>query len=394
MEKLSNKTLEKVIFLSVFGLFALFAGMAKADQVYTFNDDLSSTINLDFSQTQAVLINGKAFIANNSYSSAVVSAIIANPTKNIINARIDANSVIYSGNTILYYVSNNNGARWQQMNPGYTYTLDATGNQLRWKAVLIRNNLWDQSAYLDSVLITYTTGITIQASQALVAINDPEGLTRSVLNSLGIGFSAGNSANNNYAGANQNNSGSTGSVLGATIYTAGKKSAGSGSATIVRAPGQTEIYEIMGGKKHLIPTMDIFYNYGFTDEMIQNISAKNLAKYPRVKLLMSAGNKNSTYYLTEGGMIRLVPRKDVFDSYGDRNEDIIEVSKKEFNFYPRNQFVFLERPLNRDVFQITDGMKRYLTPMAVQRMVLTDEQIAPINETELAFYKTGRPIIY
>ena len=90
----------------------------------------------------------------------------------------------------------------------------------------------------------------------------------------------------------------------------------------------------------------------------------------------------------------MVPRKDVFDSYGDRNEDIIEVSKKEFNFYPRNQFVFLERPLNRDVFQITDGMKRYLTPMAVQRMVLTDEQIAPINETELAFYKTGKPIIY
>ena len=39
-------------------------------------------------------------------------------------------------------------------------------------------------------------------------------------------------------------------------------------------------------------------------------------------------------------------------------------------------------------------MKRYLTPMAVQRMVLTDEQIAPINETELAFYKTGKPIIY
>src|SRR3989344_3474172 len=113
MEKLSNKALGKVIFFSVFGLFALFAGIAKADQVYTFNEDLSSTINLDFSQTQAVLINGKAFIANNSYSSAVVSAIIANPTKNIINARIDANSVIYSGNTILYYVSNNNGARWQ-----------------------------------------------------------------------------------------------------------------------------------------------------------------------------------------------------------------------------------------------------------------------------------------
>ena len=78
MRKLPNKTAVKVIFLSVLSLFALMAGIAKADQTYTFNEDLSSTFNLDLSQTQAVLNNGKAFIAGNSYSSAVVSAIIAN----------------------------------------------------------------------------------------------------------------------------------------------------------------------------------------------------------------------------------------------------------------------------------------------------------------------------
>ena len=372
------------------------AGIAKADQTYTFNEDLSSTFNLDLSQTQAVLNNGKAFIVGNSYSSAVVSAIIANSSKNIISARIDVNSVVYSGNTILYYVSNNNGSRWQQVNPGYTYTLDSTGTQLRWKAVLMRNNLWDQSPYIDSISITYTTGTTVNTTQALIAVNDPQALTCSVLTSLGI--SCGTPAkpktvaNDNYANGN-GGSNLTGSVLGATIYTAGKKSAGS-DLTLVRVPGQSEIYEIIGGKKHLIPTMDIFYNYGFELEMVQDISAKALAKYPRVKLLALAGNKDSVYYLTEGGMIRLVPHKDVFGSYGDRDEDIIEVSKKEFNFYPRNQFVFLENPLNRDVFQIVNGMKRYLTPMAVQRMVITDEQVAPVNQTELTYYKTGKPIIY
>lgn len=375
--------------------FMLLAGIAKADQTYTFSDDLSSSFNLDLSQTQAVLINGRAFVANNSYSSAVVSAIIANPSKNIISARIDANSVIYSGNTILYYISNNNGARWQQVNPGYTYTLDATGRQLRWKAVIMRNNLWDQSAYIDSVLITYTTGSAVRTTGVFAEANDPERLVCGVLNSLGISCEKPAKSTAAVDNSNSNSgSGSTGSVLGATIYTAGKKSAGSDSVILVRVPGQSEIYEIVGGKKHLIPTMDIFYDYGFKDNMIQNITAKNLAKYPRVKLLMLSGNKNGTYYLTEGGMIRLVPHKDVFDSYGDRNEDIIEISKKEFNFYPRNQFVFLERPLNRDVFQIVDGMKRYLTPMAVHRMAITDEQVAPINETELAYYKTGKPIVY
>lgn len=392
MRKITNKTLKKAIFLSILS-FALLAGIAKADQSYTFSDDLSSSFNLDLSQTQAVLINGRVFTADNSYSSAVVSAIIANPSKNIISARIDANSVVYSGNTILYYISNNNGLRWQQVNPGYSYTLDATGKQLRWKAVIMRSNLWNQSAYIDSVSISYTTGSTVQTTQALTAANDPEGLVCGVLNSLGI--SCEKPAKSTAVVNNSNsNSGSTGSVLGATIYTAGKKTAGSDSVILVRTPGQSEIYEIVGGKKHLIPTMDIFYDYGFKDNMIQNVTAKNLAKYPRVKLLMLQGNKNSSYYLTEGGMIRLVPHKDVFDSYGDRDEDIIEVSKKEFNFYPRNQFVFLERPLNRDVFQIVDGMKRYLTPMAVQRMVISDEQIAPVNETELAFYKTGKPIVF
>lgn len=392
MREKTNKTLKKGIFLSILS-FALLAGMAKADQTYSFSDDLSSSFNLDLIQTQAVLINGRAFIAGNSYSSAIVSATIANPSKNIISARIDANSVVYSGGTILYYISNNNGARWQQVNPGYTYTLDTSGRQLRWKAVIMRNNLWDQSAYIDSISISYTTGNTVQANQSLTATNDPQALVCGVLNSLGI--SCDRPVKSTAAVNNSNsNGGSTGSVLGATIYTAGKKSAGSGSVILVRIPGQSEIYEIVGGKKHLIPTMDIFYDYGFRDNMIQNITAKNLAKYPRVKLLMLQGNKNDTYYLTEGGIIRLVPHKDVFDSYGDRDEDIIEVSKKEFNFYPRNQFVFLERPLNRDVFQIVDGMKRYLTPMAVQRMVITDEQVAPVNQIELAYYKTGKPIVY
>ena len=90
----------------------------------------------------------------------------------------------------------------------------------------------------------------------------------------------------------------------------------------------------------------------------------------------------------------MIPDKKVSDSYGDRNEDIIVISKKEFNFYPQNQFVFLERPLRRDVFQIVSGKKRYVTPMAVQRMGIRDSDVAPVNETELNYYKTGSPIIF
>ena len=163
---------------------------------------------------------------------------------------------------------------------------------------------------------------------------------------------------------------------------------------LVRVKGQTEIYEIVGGKKHFIPTMDIFYDYGFKLEWVQDITQKELDKFPRIKLMQIAGNKKKTYYFTEGGMIRLIPNKSVFGSYGNREEDIIVISKKEFNYYPQNQFVFLENPLNRAVFQLVQGnTKRYLTPMAVKRMKIDSEQIAPINQAELATYKTDKPIV-
>ncbi len=183
------------------------------------------------------------------------------------------------------------------------------------------------------------------------------------------------------------------SSLTATIYNSGSKGK-RGDVVLVRVKGQTEIYEIIGGRKHFIPTKDIFYDYGFRDELIQNITAEELNKYLRVKLIRAESNNKKTYYLTEGQMLRLVPDNKVSSSYGDREEDIIVISKKEFNFYPQDQFVFLERPLNRDVFQIVDGKKRYLTPMAVQRMKIRDVDVAPVNETELSYYKTGSPIIF
>jgi hypothetical protein len=195
--------------------------------------------------------------------------------------------------------------------------------------------------------------------------------------------------NSNTSNGSGNNSG-----LIATIFTAGQKQAGSGSVNLVRVKGWSEIYEIVGGKKHLIPTMDIFYDYGFKIEWVQDITQKQLDKFSRIKLMQVVGDKKKTYYFTEGGMIRLTPDKNVFSSYGDREEDVIVISKKEFNYYPQNQFVFLENPLNRDVFQIVQGKtKRYITPQAVKRMRIDFEQIAPINQIELAAYKTDKPII-
>ena len=98
--------------------------------------------------------------------------------------------------------------------------------------------------------------------------------------------------------------------------------------------------------------------------------------------------------MTEGGLIRpVINPKKIFEFYGDRNEDIITISRKEFNFYPTNQYVYQEAPLNRDVFQISGSGKRYLTPMAVARRNINWEQIAPVSQAELNYYKTLAPLL-
>ena len=425
MDKVSTYILISALFL---GFFA--AASVKADQVFLFSDDLTLRSNIDIGQTSAKFSSGRVYTADDSVSSAVASDVVANPSKLIVSARLDVSVSVPSDAMIVYYLSNNSGSKWTQVNPGYTYTFDSVGNELRWRAVITRNSPLVQSASIDQVNITYTVSDSITPSVSsnfnggsfgsVAYGTDINSFLCNALASLGLGCGSGT------PGAYQPGSAGSGSVLGsvfggstpvsapvtdtattvtqdnpsggsaltAAIYTAGKKQEGSDSVNLVRIKGQEEIYEIVGGKKHLLPTMDIFFDYGFKLEAVQDITQKQLDKFSRIKLMQMTGDKKKTFYFTEGGMIRLIPDKNVFNSYGDREEDVIVISKKEFNWYPQNQFVFLENPLNRDVYQLVNGkVKRYLTQAAVKRMKIDPEQIAPINQTELANYQTDKPIV-
>ena len=424
-----------------FLVIAVFSGLVfglnvKADQVFLFSDDLSTQFDIDLSQTSAKFSSGRFYIADDSVSSAVTSRVVANPSKLIVSARLDVSVSTPSGTRTSYYLSNNNGFRWTQVNPGFTYIFDSVGNELRWRAVIMRESPFVQSAYIEQMSVTYTVSDSLSPSvspnlngefaNSVAFGGDLHYFVCSTLSSLGLGCGSGvqgayrpgtsrldpaeRAGTGSVIGSalspgstvpintNTTDSSSGNSVdnsnLTAAIYTAGKKQEGSDSVNLVRVKGKPEIYEIVGGKKHFIPTMDIFFDYGFKMENIQDITQKQLDKFPRIKLMQITENKKKTYYFTEGGMVRLIPDKNVFNSYGDREEDIIVISKKEFNYYPQNQFVFLEYPLNRDVYQLVEGKtKRYLTQSAVKRMKLYPEQIAPINQTELATYKTDKPIV-
>ena len=155
------------------------------------------------------------------------------------------------------------------------------------------------------------------------------------------------------------------------------------------------IFEIINGQKHFIPTLDIFYDYGFDLAAVENITQDELNAFTRVRLINTKYDKHKIYYVTENGMIRLIPNSDVFESYGNREDDIVTVSAKELNFYPRNQYVFVENTLTKDIFQVSDkGIKRYVVPQVVQKLKITPEQAAPINKVQFESYYYGKPIIF
>jgi hypothetical protein len=162
---------------------------------------------------------------------------------------------------------------------------------------------------------------------------------------------------------------------------------------IVSVQNSSEIYELINGQKHAFPSLAVYYDYGYTLSMIQPITQDQLDKFPRATLLKVQGD-SKIYYLTEAGLVRQVfDTKKLFDIYGDRPEDVITISRKEFNSYPTNQYVYQISPLNKDVFQVSATGKRYLTPMAVMRLGITPQQIAPVTKAELDSYKTLAPVV-
>lgn len=155
------------------------------------------------------------------------------------------------------------------------------------------------------------------------------------------------------------------------------------------------VYEIIGGKKHLIPSLDVFMDYGFKPQDVQFISQQELDKYAKVRLIQLQGDKTKTiYYITDSGLLRRVLNQEVFESYGGRTSDVVMVSTKELNFYPENKYINLAGAFNGDIYLVDDGSKKYLTPMAVKRLGVQISQVSPVNEMEFNAYKIGKPVIF
>lgn len=103
---------------------------------------------------------------------------------------------------------------------------------------------------------------------------------------------------------------------------------------------------------------------------------------------MRATNDPKVYYVTESGMKRHIPNIEVFNSYGNKWEDVIVLPLTNVSSYPDNILIKLES--DPKVYKLENGQKRWIqTAEAFNRLKFNWSKIAPVNSVELNFYPTG-----
>jgi len=161
-------------------------------------------------------------------------------------------------------------------------------------------------------------------------------------------------------------------------------------ASLVRAIGHQRVYRIVNRKRLWIPTITAFNAQGLKWEDIEDIGETIVNQYPRLKLTR-ATNDPKIYYLTENGLKRWIPTIEIFNSYNNKWEDVIELSLTELNAYPDSILIRLEG--GTKVYKLENGKKRWIrTAQALNRLKYDWAKIVPVNSIELNYYIEGKVI--
>lgn len=158
---------------------------------------------------------------------------------------------------------------------------------------------------------------------------------------------------------------------------------------LAAALGQSAVYEIINGLKHWLPTPAVVALYGQTEGPVVTVTADELNRYPRARLLKTANN-DTIYYLTETGYIRPVPSLAALKSYGNTLEDVITIKPEELKAYPRNALIY--SPDTKRVYLIQGNRRRWVSASVFKRRHYSWSQVAPVNAVELKAYKEGKQL--
>lgn len=163
---------------------------------------------------------------------------------------------------------------------------------------------------------------------------------------------------------------------------------------LFQAHGDHRVYEIVGERRHWIPSQDAFASYGFRWDQVKKVSSSERDIFSRLNLVRQSGGQQ-VYYITESGLKRHIPSAEVFLSYGNQWNAILDVSSEEINSYRTNDLVQMNGDSKVYRLEGEDGAKtkRWIpTAQRFNELGLRWDEIAVINQIELDSYSTGESL--
>jgi len=155
---------------------------------------------------------------------------------------------------------------------------------------------------------------------------------------------------------------------------------------LIRQSGDAKIFLVTNGIKRHIPNPEIFIDYGFDWNDVKDVNVSVVNKY-KTAFLIRASKEPSVYYLS-GGVRKFIPTLEIFNSYGNRMEDVQIISKKEMESYTISNLVRLSG--SNDIYLIQGDTKKKIYNAAVfDRYNFNWDQVIDVNQTELDYYKDG-----
>src|SRR3989344_906238 len=126
---------------------------------------------------------------------------------------------------------------------------------------------------------------------------------------------------------------------------------------------------------------DFFAHSGLTLNALDLMPASRLLKL---------ADEPTVYYVNQKGLKLPIPSAEVFLSYDAKWEDIEVVSPEELNFYLAAEYIKLIG--DAKVYQLKNGVKRYLTQSAASSLKIFPEEVIPVNKTEFNAYESGETL--
>ena len=156
-------------------------------------------------------------------------------------------------------------------------------------------------------------------------------------------------------------------------------------AKLLKAIGQNRIYRVFNEKVLWVPTVSAFNSQGLKWGEINDVSPLELEKYPKIKLIKEKGD-DRIFYVTNSGMKKHILTTEVFNSYNNKYEDVVEVDAQIVNSLEIVNLI--KDSEDHKVYKIEGDKKKWIkSAEAFNRNKFDWNKIAPSNDTELNAYE-------